>query len=342
MEGSICLTPRERKRLREIVRGAGQVRRAMALLLLDQRRPWSLVTAVLCCSPSTLARWKSWYEIDGLEGLLTERRGREGWSAWFRQWVVRWALESTPREFGFVRARWTCALLAVVLWRITGLDVSRETVRRWLHQGNMVWRRPRPVLGPVDPERNEKLWRIRRLLENLPGSETAVFEDEVDINTNPKIGSMWMRRGEQAEVLTPGTNEKAYIAGSLHWRRGVLFATAGTRRDAKLFVAHLEELCRKLRRYRVIHVICDNAAFHRSRSVREWLARHPRIPLHFLPTYAPETNPIERVWWHLHETVTRNHRCGSLNELLNQVFRWLGERNPHRIETSIYTPAQAA
>jgi transposase len=326
----------------DIVRGTDQVRRALALLLLDQGRSWSFVTAVLCCSSSTLARWKIWYEIDGVDRLLAERRGCRGWSNWFRQWVVRWALKSTPREFGFVRTRWTCALLAVVLWRTTGLDVSRETVRRWLHQADMVWRRPRPVLGPVDPERDEKLRRIRRLLENLPASETAVFQDEVDIHTNPKIGSMWMRRGKQAEVVTPGTNEKAYIAGSLHWRTGALFATEGTRRNTKLFVAHLEELCRRLRRYRVIHVICDNAAFHRSRPVQEWLARHRRVRLHFLPTYAPETNPIERVWWHLHETVTRNHRCGSLDELLNQVFHWLGERTSHQIETSIYSTAQAA
>lgn len=342
MDGSICLTSKERKRLLVIVRHADRVRRAMAMLLLDEGRSWSFVTAALCCSSSTLARWKSWYEIDGLEGLLAERRGRSGWSAWFQQWVVRWALESTPQEFGFVRARWTCALLATVLWRTTGLDVSHETVRRWLHQANLVWRRPRPVLGPVDSDRDEKLRRIRRLLENLPGSETAVFQDEVDINTNPKIGSMWMRRGEQAEVVTPGTNEKAYLAGSLHWPTGTLFATEGTRRDSKLFVAHLEDLCRRLRRYRVIHVICDNAAFHRSRLVKDWLRHHPRIRVHFLPTYAPETNPIERVWWHLHENVTRNHRCGSLDELLNQVFRWLGERNSHRIETSIYTTAQAA
>ena len=50
------------------------------------------------------------------------------------------------------------------------------------------------------------------MLRDLAADEAAVFEDEVDINTNPKIGSMWMRRGQQAEVLTPGTNTKRYLA----------------------------------------------------------------------------------------------------------------------------------
>jgi len=38
---------------------------------------------------------------------------------------------------------------------------------------------------------------------------TAVWQDEFEIHTNPKIGQMWMLRGQQAEVETPGTNEKA-------------------------------------------------------------------------------------------------------------------------------------
>jgi len=36
-------------------------------------------------------------------------------------------------------------------------------------------------------------------LASLPDDEIALFEDEVDINTNPKIGSMWMLRGQQGE-----------------------------------------------------------------------------------------------------------------------------------------------
>ena len=50
------------------------------------------------------------------------------------------------------------------LLRREGWRVSRETVRRWLHRGQLVWRRPRPTLGPKDPERAAILRRLRRLL----------------------------------------------------------------------------------------------------------------------------------------------------------------------------------
>ena len=82
-----------------------------------------------------------------------------------------------------------------MLRRSIGVEVSRETVRRWLHRGGLVYRRPRPVVGPTDERREAKLAALRKLLAELPDDETAVFQDEVDVNTNPKIGSMWMVQG---------------------------------------------------------------------------------------------------------------------------------------------------
>jgi hypothetical protein len=47
---------------------------------------------------------------------------------------------------------------------------------------------------------------IRRLLAGLPSGAVAVYEDEVDIHLNPKIGWDWMVRGQQKEVVTPLAN----------------------------------------------------------------------------------------------------------------------------------------
>jgi transposase len=42
-----------------------------------------------------------------------------------------------------------------------------------------------------------------------------------------------------------------------------------------------------------------------------------------LPPYCPDQNRIERVWLDLHANVTRNHRCLSLRELLDNVVAYL-------------------
>jgi transposase len=348
MDGSIELTPKERKALLEHYRKASDpsVRlRAHILLLLADGHPWSQITNMLFTSPRTISRWKQRFERDGIPAVCCASRGRpRALGVWWVAIVIRWVLKKTPRDFGFLRSRWSCATLVLLLWEEQRITISAETIRRQLHCEQVVWRRPRPVLGPKDPEYKQKLRKIRCLLAHLPDDETAVFEDEVDVNLNPKIGSMWMRRGEQAEVVTPGNNVKRHLAGSLHWRTGTLLVSQpGTRRNAKLFVAHLDDLRRRLRQYRHIHVICDNAKFHDCRLVQEFLARWGhRISLHFLPTYSPQTNPIERVWWHLHEEITRNHRCQTIDELVELVFDWLGFKKRFDIETSIYPQALAA
>ena len=344
MEGSIRLTAEERKVLMKVYRSGGDARlarRAHVLLLLDDGFSYRELGAILFASNDLVADSVRRFQEGGIERLLDQRGASDSPQASWLPHVLEWLLERTPQDFGYFRQRWTCEMLAEVLAWEKGIRLSSETIRRGLRVAGMVWRRPRPVVGLTDARYQEKLSDIRHLLAGLPADETAVFQDEVDINLNPKIGSCWMPRGEQAVVETPGNNEKRHLAGSLHWRTGTLIVSAPFRkRNADLFLAHLDQIRCRLRRYRKIHVICDNARFHDCGKVQEYLKRwEGRIVLHFLPCYAPETNPIERVWWHLHETITRNHRCQTIEELLDNAYTWIGAQESFGIETSLYSLA---
>lgn len=311
---------------------------AHIVLLLADGHSWSLITTVLFCSSRTIARWQQRFRSGGLPALLGQPRDapvRYG-SHWLRL-VVHWFTHCSPQLFGFFRSRWTCATAALLLHQDYRLNVSRETIRRWLHRAAIVWRRPRPVLRRRDPCRPQILDDLRNLLRDLPSDETVVFPDEVDINLNPDIGSMWMRRNRQAKIVTPGDNQKNYLAGALHWRTGAVLApVTGPRRDGVLVARHLEELCRRLRGYRVIHLIWDNAKIHDCAAVNKVLARHAgRLRVHRLPKYAPDCNPIERVWWHLREEITRNHQSKTLAELIDLVLDWLAA-GYFVVEDSVY------
>lgn len=240
--------------------------RAHILLLLDAGHPWSTVSAVLFCSTSTIGRWQRRFENDGVDAVLGRRRGRRksGVCNW-AELVVRWVLTLSPAGFRFARSRWSCEEVAVVLREDFRVTVGRETVRLWLRSAGLVWRRPRPTIRPRDPDREKKLAALRALLKGLPADETAMFIDEMDVNLNPKVGYMWMRRGEQAVVETPGTNEKRYLAGSIHWRTSRVILTEGKPREGRsagLFCRHLDDLRRAFRHYRVIYVVCDKAGTH--------------------------------------------------------------------------------
>ena len=56
-----------------------------------------------------------------------------------------------------------------------------------------------------------------------------------------------------------------------------------------------------------IHVFLDNARYHHAKVVQGWMQRPGRrIVLHFVPSYCPHLNPIERLWKVMHENVTHN------------------------------------
>jgi len=341
------LTPADRRELLDLVRRSPEpeVRlRSHILLLLADGHPWATIAAVLFCSTSTITRWKDRFEAGGADAVFGRPRGRK--PSVSRIWAgvaVRWVLALSPTNFGFARSRWSCEAVAVVLRDDYRVTVGRETVRLWLRDAGLVWRRPRPTIRPTDPDREKKLRALRALLRRLPADETAVFQDEVDVNLNPKVGCQWMGRGEQAAVETPGTNQKRYLAGSIHWRTGRVILTDGRPKEgrgAALFCRHLDDLRRAFRQYRVIHVICDNAGTHTpagSKLVRAYLAEWGhRVKVHYLPKYAPDTNPIERVWWRLHEAVTRNHRCQTMGELLDLTFDWFETRTHFRVQSGVY------
>jgi transposase len=168
---SIHLTPAERQRLLGYYRRSAdtEVRlRAHILLLLDAGHPWATIGAVLFCSASTISRWNRRFEGEGVDCVLGRPPGRRlsGVHVW-ASLVVRWVLTLSPAGFRFTRSRWSCEAVAVVLREDYRVRVGRETVRRWLRDADLVWRRPRPTIRPKDPDREKKLRALRSLLRRL-------------------------------------------------------------------------------------------------------------------------------------------------------------------------------
>ena len=80
---------------------------------------------------------------------------------------------------------------------------------------------------------------------------------------------------------------------------------------------------------RLIHVFLDNARYHHAKLVRDWLARPGRrIKLHFVPTYCPHLNPIERLWGLMHRNVTHNQCYATFNEFCSAMLGFLKEDVP--------------
>lgn len=237
----------------------------------------------------------------------------------------------SPREYGYRRPTWTQELLILVLGKRTGIRISRTTMSRLLKRLKIRLGRPKPIVGcPWKKRRRMKRLReIRTLIETLPPNDVILYVDEVDIHLNPKIGPDWMLQGTQKHVMTPGKNQKRYLAGALNARTGRLTWVEAESKNSQLFILQLWQLVgRDYPNTKRIHLILDNYRIHSSHQTQAALARlDGRIVLHFLPPYCPDHNRIERVWRDLHDNVTRNHQCRSMNELMTEVHHWLKKRD---------------
>jgi transposase len=260
--------------------------------------------------------------------------------------VLYRVVRGTPQQYGWRRPTWTRELLLETLVRQTGVRIHVTTMSRALALVKARRGRPRPTVGCpwAKAAKTRRLNALDNLLATLPRRHVAVYEDEVDIHLNPKIGLDWMGRGQQKEVQTPGQNQKRYLAGALEVRSGQVHWVEGLRKTSALFLALLDQLLQIYAQAPVIHVILDNYRIHDSKIVQAALTDWGGcIRLHFLPPYCPNDNRIERVWQDLHANVTRNHTCPNMTALMREVRYYLRKRNRKVLKNgSSPSPTKAA
>ena len=297
----------------------------IARLARGERSPE--VAEALDVARSTVVRTAASFAKHGVEGLFDKRRynGAPKVDGPFRTRVAA-LLRATPEDFGWPRPTWTRELLSLQMRREGWPIVAVCTMGRALAHIGARLGVPKPiVLCPWPRDAREAvLRRIRALEARASADEPVLYSDEVDIHLNPKIGRDWMLRGQQRRVVTPGKNAKFYLAGALDVRTGALHTTGTPQKNAALFCELLRLLAARYRRARRIHLIVDNYGIHSAKETLRLLEQlGGRVVLHFLPPYCPDANRIERVWQDLHANVTRNHRCKTMNRLLENARRYL-------------------
>jgi putative transposase len=339
----VTLTARQQALILAQLRQAryGHLLALHTLFLLHHGSSPTQMAACLFCSRSSVYRrvaaWRS-----GTLTLTVARHLPRSWRGRALTHGLRRKLTSllrcVPRAFGWMRTRWSGACLALTLSRQGGGKVSAETVRRWLHQAGYGWKRPSLVARDDDPVRATLLARIRRHWEDLSPREALVLADELALHLLPQVGAQWIRRGQRLEIVTPGQDQRCYIAAALDFRTGRRLHRTGAKKNRFLFWDLLRALDRTDAEagFRRVYGVADNSSLHTAGDVCRWLACHPRLVLLWLPRYCPKANPSERICGDLHDRITRNHRHGTLPPLLAEVQRYRRRRARHGQLPSIY------
>jgi transposase len=147
-----------------------------------------------------------------------------------------------------------------------------------------------------------------------------VFLDESGLLMAPLVRRTWAPCG-QTPILRQRTRSRdkvsviATLTVSPRRRHISLYAAlvVNANVNAERFVGFLRALARHRRGPLIL--IWDRLNVHRSRTVQDYLERHPRMRVELLPPYAPDLNPVENVWGYLKRNPLANHAADDAGSL---------------------------
>lgn len=322
-------TDEERDQLKRMKRQeVGRVAmRVHMILLSDRGYSPSKIADLHDVSHPTVYKWMGRFDEEGPRGLYDrEREGRPLKIDEEAREEIERLLEGNPTEEGQNATRWTAPRIAEHLKRELDVDVHEDTVRGALKQMEYSWTRPRRKLPPTDPEAYRK--RLEAIVEAVAeaGPETSVLvEDETWIKRFPPLRRQWQPVGEQRPTYVPEENEKVALYGTLDLTSGETCVEAYEKGRSDYTIEYLESLLGQTKGQ--ILLVWDQATWHTSNTVTEWIENTDRIETYLLPVRSPEANPMEDLWRELKEQVAA---CleRSLNALLESCHEYFEALSP--------------
>ena len=208
-------------------------------------------------------------------------------------------MHHSPRLYGLPRSSWRQTDLRQVVGWLRPL--SLPGVCKLLRRLRVVYKRGRGSRHSPDLAYDEKLAVIaqaRKHSQADPERFPFLYEDEMTYELRPRVSLAYARRGRGAKLARQAPMaKKRRIAASIEVNTGVVIARQRSRFNVKEMYRYFRLIEKHYPKAERITIALDNWPVHFHAYVLEELAkRQSRIELLPLPTYAPWTNPTEKLW----------------------------------------------
>jgi transposase len=276
------------------------------------------VATWLGISKPTVTKWRSRFVARRLEGLADEPRPGAARTITDDQveQVLVMTLETTPAD----ATHWSTRSLA------RQLGMSQSAISR-------IWRafglKPHLVDTfklSTDPQFIDKVRDIVGLYLNPPEGALVLCVDE-------KSSIQALDRTAPILPLLPGVPQRqthddtrhgvTNLYAALDVASGKVISQMTARHRAVEFKRFLDRVDKQVPAGLDLHVICDNSSTHKTPAIQRWLTAHPRVHLHFTPTYSSWLNLVERFIAELTTKWLRRGTHRSVRELEQAIQAWI-------------------
>jgi len=312
------------------------VRRARVILMRAEAQSYTTIQAAVGCDARYVSRWCQRFREAGLAGLYSRHRGRA---------IERRTPKLEARILALTQQRppdgsthWSTRKLA------KRLGVSHMMVARVWKRARLQPHRVERYVASDDPDFEAKAADILGLYVHPPQHAAVFCVDE-------KTAIQALERTDPVLPLTPGRAERhgfeylrhgtLSLYAALHTKSGKVYGQTAARHTSEAFVAFLAGLIAQQPRRQEIHIIADNLSAHKTERVRQFLRAHPRVHLHYTPTYASWLNQVELWFAKIEREVIARGIFTSVPDLARKLMRYIrhANRNPTPIQWSYTDPS---
>src|ERR1700694_2088465 len=326
-----------RARVRSRVLRAGDVRRARLILMLSEGQSWSAIQQALGCSSAYIARWQARFAYQRLAGLFARHQGRPVSKRTPRLEARILAWTRRPPDDG--STHWSSRKLA----RTLGIN-HMMVARVWRRAGLKPHRLER-YMASDDPDFERKAADVIGLYVKPPQHAAVFCVDE-------KTAIQALDRLDPVLPLSPGRAERhgfeyyrhgtLSLYAALNMRNGAVVGKTAARHTSQEFVAFLADVVANQTRGKEIHLIADNLSAHKTKRVEQFLAAHPKVHLHYTPTYSSWLNQVENWFARIERDVIARGVFTSVKDLARKLMRYIRHYNraPRPIKWTYRDPSQ--
>ena len=320
------LTATERETLLRYARGRtvsqALVLRSRIVLLCAEGMPNHEVAAAFSVTETTVGKWRKRLVIHRVEGLvdaprpnvhrkLSDERVEE---------LVRLTLQTKPDG----STHWSTRKLA------KKIGVSQSSVSRAWRAFKLKPHRRKTFTLSTDDFFVEKVRDIVGLYMNPPDHAVVLCIDEKSqvqaLERKQPILPLVFGQPERA-TATYARHGVTNLFAALDVATGNVIGECFPRKRAVEFRRFLSTVEASVPDGIDLHIVVDNSSIHAAPEIRRWLRKHPRVHMHFTPTYSSWLNLIERWFAKLTEDALRRGSHTSTKQLRAAIDAYIGESN---------------